>query len=453
MNTIKRFINQFFSKMDKNQKLQLLMLVYAHYGQFEVKPGSQLEARVDALEEEIDSLVNEVFPLKSKNLPVPILAKQEPAPAIPANAAKIAVNNVTDLLTVATDAGAGPKKPLVDAGTPAPKTEPVKTDDPIKDSLVIVKPFYDCKVLQAFGIDPKMIKFEDSKLELPAFVDDASAKQFNGVYPTVEELELILDEAWDMASKGKPNKEICEFLEKNIGRFYTKNGLKQTSDFYKIANPYSKLTKILRRAFSEGYEDYKVGVSRPSYTLLTEGNGEIVMKKETDCTPATPVKTEPVKTEEKKPEMKTVQEAKKSEPVKEAESEPTKEEPAVETVEEEADEEAQENATEETVTETAEETVADLPPTVNSFDNFNDIEKLVFDKLKAGNIKALKEKDPNIQKTIKAEAREDAKLLIQSRFDTEDWAQKDEKGFWKPEFLNYWNSIIKEIGTRTNVSK
>jgi hypothetical protein len=76
---------------------------------------------------------------------------------------------------------------------------------------------------------------------------------------------------------------------------------------------------------------------------------------------------------------------------------------------------------------------------------------LIFTKLQAGNLKASKEKDAAIQKNIKAEAREDAKLLIQSRFDSEEWAQKDDKGFWQPEFLNYWNAIVKEIGTRANV--
>lgn len=453
MNTIKRFLIKKFFKMDKKEKLALLMLVYAHYGNFKLEAKDDID-RNEAVIEEIDHLVDELR--KDFNTKL-IVSKVEVKPS---TAPVEQSRDKTDAKKV----------------EPA-KVESTKMEIP-KEALVLVKPYYDCSVLQKEGVDPKKIKFDDCKLELPAFVDDKIAKKYTGkdgkpVYLTVEELELVLDDAWDMASEGKSNKEIGEFLQKNIGAFYAKNGLKQDGDYYKISNPYSKLVKILRRGLGAGYDDTKVSTTRPSYTLFTESDGNITMSADKDCSKSAAVET--TKKPEVKPEMKNVQtqktDGKKVEPAKiEPKKEPVKTEPvkAESTKVEEipADEEVQETETTDTAEELATAKAAEVgddekeetpevedgkAPTVNEFDSFNDIEKLIFEKLKAGNLKASKEKDIAIQKNIKAEAREDAKLLIQSRFDADEWAQKDEKGFWQPEFLNYWNTIVKEIGTRANV--
>lgn len=432
MNTIKRFLTKIFFKMDKAQKLQLLMLVYAHYGNFKLEDSEDI-LRVQRVIEEIDIIVDEDL-LPAKEKPTEKKAEPEKKPTAPA------------------------AKPVVAAVPAKTVVESAKTEIP-KEVLVVVKPYYDCSVLQKEGTEPKKIRFEDSKIELPAFIDEKSAKQYAGkdgkpVYPTVEELELILDEAWEMASEGKSNKEVVEMLKKNLGGYYAGHGLKQDQDFYKIVNPYGKLTKIMRRAFSEGYEDYKVSTTRPSYTLFTDSNSDIVMSKENDCSKSAvvaPIEKKEEKKPEIKPELKTVQTQKPAVATTPVVKVPDTKAPAVVTPEVK-DEEAQEkNEVEETSG--TEETDEEKAPEVNEFDSFNDIEKLVFDKLTAGNLKASKEKDPNTQKSIKAEAREDAKLLIQSRFDDEDWAQKDDKGYWKTEFLNYWNAIVKEIGTRANVAK
>jgi len=432
MNTIKRFLIKTFLKMDK---LQLLLLVAAHYRSYELKDPKDIE-RNDAVIDEIDFMVDnlrEDFDVK----------KLEPVKV----------------------------EPKKDAPKTEPKKEETKKDAPKKseipeESLVLVRPYYDCGIVLKKGTEPKTIKYEGkgAVLELPAFVDEAIAKQFNNVYPTVDELELVLDEAWDMATIGTPNKDINEMLAKELSSYYAKNGLARDDDYYKISNVYSKLTRIMRRAFGESYEDLNVSVTRPSYTLFEDSNGKIVMTKEMDCGTVkavakekpTPLpeksdtsKKETPKTEEKA-EMKTVQTQKTKETPKEEIPEP-EETPASEEIPK--DEEAQENEEPE---ENKEEVKSEDPgsaPAVNEFDSFNDIEKLVFDTLKAGNIKASKESDPAVQKTLKNEAREDAKLRIQSCFESEDWAQKDEQGRWSTEFLKYWNAIIKEIGTRANVGK
>jgi hypothetical protein len=429
MNTIKRLFTKIFSKMDnKIERANLLILAYQHYQFFDEKtmPADD-KARMDALVVEIDKAVDEFLPKREKKEPeVKDKSKETPASS---------------------------SKP-----TETAKPAGGKVEIP-KEALVMVKPYYDCQVETKKGQPAKSIKFEDARLELPAFLDAKTAKQYNDVYPTVDNLESILDKAWDMCSKGMSNKDAGEFLQKSLGSFYGSNGLKTDQDYYKITNPYSKLAKILRKAFGEGYEDYKVTVSRPSYSLIVlSDKGEIVMTKENDCT----VPAEAKKPEEK-PAMKTVQEQKAA-PKGNAPETKKPEAAKLETAKAEtaalADEEVQEtgNAPEEevstskeTVTEPVEETTEDKAPAVNDFESFNDIETLVFETIKAGNAKAAKEKDPAKQKVIKAEAIADAKLNIQSRFDGESWVEKDENGYWKKEFLNYWNAITKAIGQHANV--
>jgi hypothetical protein len=439
--------------MDNLKKLEVLMLAVAYYDRFDEKTMSQNDKdRLDAVATEIDKGIDEIVPRFATKTPVANNTKPGPEPA---------------------------PKVVGAPEVPKPKAEaPKKTEIPA-DVLVMVKPYYECSIEQKKGVEPKKIKFEDNKLELPAFVDEKSAKQFGNVYPTVDYLELVLDQAWNMAAAGKSNAEVNTLLKKELGAMYAKNGLAVDNDFYKISNPYSKLTKIIRKAFGEGYEDYRFVVTRPSYTLFNDSAEAIVMKKEADCSKSKEaLDAEKAKKPEPKAEMKTVQtqkNEKKPEPTKPVETAKPAEKPVeapADKVTPSNDEEAQENtpevetepevetpAVEEKATpapkvEVAPETDEDADgkaPVVNKFEDFNDLENMIFEKIKAGNAKAAKEPNADKQRTIKAEAREDAKLLIQAMFEGEEWAQKDDKGFWKPEFMKYWNAILKEIGTNANV--
>jgi len=447
MNAIKRFLIKKLFKMDK---FQLALLVAAHYNSLELK-GKDIE-RANAVNFEVDRLTDEFIESFPKEVKLDKVDKTfvPPAPPKPELPSKPA--------TALDTKGA----------TKAPDVVEKKKDDKVpEESTVLIKPYYDCSIVQNKGKEAKRIKFDESPIKLIAFKNDGDAKQFNNVYPTVELLEFALEEAWDMACKGSPNSQINAKLKELIGSYYASSVLKTTDDYYKISNAYSKLTKIIRRGFGEGYEDFRVSVTRPSYTLLTESGDSICLFKDKDCSVVAVEDKPVVEKTETKPELKDIQTQKKVEPKEEQKS---KEEPAG------VDEEQQETGNipetgvapttenapvaEETPNPEAEtspeessepEVEGGKAPSVNSFDSFNDIETLIYDKLKAGNLKASKEKDPKVQMAIKAEAREDAKLLIQSRFDSEEWAVKDEKGFWKLEFLKYWNAIVKEIGTRANV--
>jgi hypothetical protein len=436
MNAIKRFLIKKFFKMDK---FQLLLLVANHYNSLELK-GKDIE-RANAVNWEVDRLTDELI----KDFPKPVAEKLD----------KVDKAFVPPPATTKVDST------LKTEGVVKPPVVVIKKKDenPPEEVTVMVRPYYDCAILQEKVKEPKKVKFDDCGIKLPAFKDEVSMKQFNNVFPTVEMLDLALDEAWDMATKGLANSAINAKLKELIGSYYVNHGLKSNDDYYKISNAYSKLVKILRRGFGEGYEDRRVSVTRPSFTALEEMKGEIVFSKDKDCfieEPEIPNVAESKfdkadKAKNDKPELKKVQEQTKA-------AEEKKEPENVDEEQQETDSdntpETEENPkaeVEEPEVNEPDETEEGKAPAVNEFDAFNDIETLIFEKLKAGNLKASKEKNPSVQSAVKAEAREDAKLLIQSRFGDEEWALKDDKGFWKTEFLKYWNAIVKEIGTRANV--
>jgi hypothetical protein len=441
MNAIKRFLIKKFFKMDK---LDFMLKLAAHYNQFELtepedkKRNRRIQGLIDVM---ADDFLNKEFPLEPERKP-----KEDPKP-----------------VTTALKTEGVVKSPVVIEK---------KKDEPPEEVMVTVKPFYSCSIVLEKGKEAKPIEFTDIRLNLPAFKDEDSAKQFKNTYPTVEFLEMVLDDAWDKASKGIPNSAINEDLKKELKGYYNRHGLSTNDDFYKLTNAYSKLVKILRMAFGESKDDRNVTVTRPGYTAYIDQKKKIVFTKEADCfvskPPADPatIKAETVFDKKDKPEMKTVQTQKKDTDSKELKPSedvvvpkttiPKTEVP--ETKVSEPDEEEQETGTspeaeassEAAEVEEPEENNEGKAPGVNAFDNFNDIETLVFNKLKEGNLKASKETNTSKQMAIKGEAREDAKLLIQSRFDSEEWANKDDKGLWKPEFMRYWNAILKEIGTRAN---
>ena len=175
------------------------------------------------------------------------------------------------------------------------------------------------------------------------------------------------------------------------------------------------------------------------------------MKREFDCTPKKEEETKeetPAPETKKEPEMKTVQKATAEAPAEKEEPVKVEDEEVQETTPVEQEESATEETTEEVTEESTDSTKA---PKVPHFDKFNDVEKLVYEKLKNANVQASKEKDPSKASAIKSEAKVDAKLLIQSFYDGQDWAEIDgETGRFKSEFVRYWNDIIKEIGTRAN---
>lgn len=434
MKAIKFLLNIF--KSNKMERIQLLLLVLAHYATGVEKNNEISKKRHEFFEGELEKELSKLYPNMLEK--VEEEAKVEEKPETIAAVDPVLTKQLAQEAVKAT----------------APAIIEKKEELPPKEAVVEVKPFYSYKVEVERNGKKELreieLKFEHAKVNLPAFEDAAVAKQFRDVYPTVEKLDEVLDEAWDMIDMGFSNKEINKELHKELSKYYAKSGFATEDDFYKITNGLYKLYRVIRRSFGYNYEDKSVSVSRPSYTRYIEENKDIVMKREFDCTPKKEEKEEeaPAPETKKEPEMKTVQKATAEAPAEKEESVKVEDEEVQETTPVEQEESTTEETTEEVTEESTDSTKA---PKVPHFDKFNDVEKLVYEKLKNANVQASKEKDPSKASAIKSEAKVDAKLLIQSFYDGQDWAEIDgETGRFKSEFVRYWNDIIKEIGTRAN---
>lgn len=448
MKAIKFLLNIF--KSNKMERIQLLLLVLAHYATGVEKNNEISKERHEFFEGELEKELSKLYPNMLEK--VEEEAKVEEKPKVePKQETKVESKPET----VAT-VGPVPTKQLAQEAVKAtaPAVIEKKEELPPKEAVVEVKPFYSYKVEVERNGKKELreieLKFEHAKVNLPAFEDATVAKQFRDVYPTVEKLDEVLDEAWDMVDMGFSNKEINKELHKELSKYYAKSGFATEDDFYKISNGLYKLYRVIRRSFGYNYEDKSISVSRPSYTRYIEENKDIVMKREFDCTPKKEEKEEeaPAPETKKEPEMKTVQKATTEAPAEKEESVKVEDEEVQETTPVEQEESATEETTEEVTEESTDSTKS---PKVPHFDEFNDVEKLVYEKLKNANVLASKEKDPSKASAIKSEAKVDAKLLIQSFYDGQEWAEIDgETGRFKSEFVRYWNDIIKEIGTRAN---
>ena len=327
------------------------------------------------------------------------------------------------------------------------KKEPVKTEkqaevkpkEEVNESLINVVPFYPCKV-NSNGKFAKDVNVESLR-SFKAWVDEDAAKAAKGEdkYPTVDFLDMVLDEAWTMICKGESNKVVLEMCRKELGKFYPE--LKVDSDWYsKLVNPIRVTVGLIKKSFGYKIDDATVVVTRPTEEKMT-------LEIKTDCTVTKPVKAEeaPVKEPEKK-EMKTVQKgpAKKED---DEEAQETAETAAEETGEEENN---NESGTEEETTERD----TTNPPSVNPFSEFNDLESLIFEKyMEAGKL-AANMKDEASKKAIQTEKREEARMLIQSNFEDEPWTDNTSDGKWNPKLLLYYNNIVREISVnRANWGK
>jgi len=246
----------------------------------------------------------------------------------------------------------------------------------------------------------------------------------------------VIDEAWDMATAGKPNKEIVVMLRKEIGKYYPE--LKGDSDWYgKLVNPLVASLNLIRTAFGYKATDSTVQVTRPY-----EAN--LILTVEEDLTVVKPAKTEKVEPAKPADPIKTVQTGKVAErPGKDEEAQESEEAAAKEATEEPAEEEAKDEETAapaETVTERDE----NKPPKVNKFDDFNALETLIFEKYREGATLAAGIKDEAGRKAVQAEKRDESRMLIASAFEDETWTEKVD-GKWNPLLLSYHNDIVAQI--------
>ena len=88
---------------------------------------------------------------------------------------------------------------------------------------------------------------------------------------------------------------------------------------------------------------------------------------------------------------------------------------------------------------------------MNAFDDFDEFETLLFDKIVAGARIAAKMKDEASKKAAQAENREEVRNLISANFEGEPWTEKTKDGKWNPKLITYHNAIIEEI--KKNQSK
>ena len=312
-------------------------------------------------------------------------------------------------------------KPVVNAEEPA---------EEVDECLIEVYPFYVCSVNN--GKHEKRISINAPR-KFKVFTTEEAKKATNNVYPTEDEFNLVIDEAWDMAMAGKPNKEIVVMLRKEIGKYYPE--LKGDSDWYgKLVNPLVASMNLIRTAFGYKGTDTTVQVARPY-------EADLVLTAENDLTVTKSVETKKAEPAKTAASLQTTQKGKVAErPGKdeEAQEAETTEESAEESTEEAAEEEATKPA------DVTEERDENKPPKVNKFDDFNALETLIFEKYREGASLAAGIKDEAGRKAVLAEKRDESRMLIASAFEDETWTEKVD-GKWNPLLLSYHNDIVSQI--------
>jgi hypothetical protein len=322
------------------------------------------------------------------------------------------------------------------------------TEDEDDEKVYDILPFYPCQIKTENG---KMFDVPKPPKGFTICEDEETQTKLNGAYPTVDEFDMVMDEAWDLACKGASAKDLNAMLKKNLEGWYAKE-LKSEADYYgKLSNPICSAIAMIKKAFGKHPKDVNVLITRPDGYVSGKPGVPIILTPKTDMTvlekPAEVAKPAVAA----KPEMKTIQEAKPA-----AAKIPTVVIPKTETPKpnEPVDEEAQETNTEETagneeVAETAAEEVVGEDdanaPAVNAFAKFNSIENSVAEKFIEGEKLAAAAKTDDEKKTIKNNKREESRSLIQSWFDGKDWVENTEDGKWNPKLIAYHNGLLREI--------
>lgn len=317
------------------------------------------------------------------------------------------------------------------------KKEEDEEDKALKEALVEVTPMFSCKVLAKNAKYPKNIQCSAPRTFL-AFKDEESRKQLGDVYPTVDELDLVFDEAWDMACKAQSTKKIVDMFRKEIGEYYPE--LKSDSDWYaKIANPISQAVIFIKKTFGQKSDDPKVTVTRPTEPdMVLTHDADLGLPKEEKVVE----KKVEAKTEEKK-ELKTVQgpktDAKKED--KRVDEEVQENTPEVESDDMDLIAEEEEEVTKRNTNE---------PPAVNSYDNFNKFETMILGKMVEKARLAASAKSDDAKKAIHAESREETRNLIAAYYEDEPWVESIEEGKWNPKLILYHQALVKEIQANRN---
>lgn len=383
---------------------------------------------------------------------------------------KIYDDIVKDLPTVEKTPTASPTAPVKPADEPVKTTTPppaanknqqppaaakpaeTKKEEPVDETLIEAAPFYPCVLVINDGKLEKSAS-EKAPRTFKVFTIEEAAKAANNAYPTLEEFELVIDELWEKACANVSNKEIAALAKKELGKYYPE--LKQDSDWYaKLVNPISFKIQLMKKIFGYSATDPLVQVARPNepnikYTL--KDCVYVKPKPEATTTPAPTVdakkaqeeavakaKAEANKAQSNvKTELKTVQTGKTTTPPPATPATtPATEEPQL----------MLDNDDEDTL---PVEVDKDNPPVVNTFDNFNSFEKLIFEKYKEGAKLAAAAKGDVEKKQIQIEKRNEARRLIQSNFEECTWVENTADGKWNPKLQDYHNRLITEITKNT----
>jgi hypothetical protein len=423
------FINQLFNKhqIKMENKLNLLLALFGHYSYLEVKDTERL-AKIAA---GIDNLCDEIT--KDIKLPDTRPASVREKVSVEQNKSTQPVAKTQAEIDALKKAKADAAKADADKKLADDKAKAEKNaaDAKIAEVLTEVVPFYACDVMPKDGKYSKSVKVHAPR-GFKAWEDEAAAKaaKLDTLYPDIDTLELVLDDAWTKACRGVSNKEILEMCKKELKGFYP--DLKSDQDWYsKLVNPIVGMVGFIKKAFGYKVDDKTVTVLRPSEKGLT-------LNAETDCyiekskaeeKPAAPAP----KVEEKK-ELKTTQTSTTAKPTAKADTR----------VDEEAEEE-DETPSLEIGDDEKEERDTAVAPAINEFDDFNEFETMVFEKLLEGARLAKDAKDEASKKAIQAENKEEVRNLIASFYENEPWTVKTDDGKWNPLLINYHNAIISEI--------
>jgi len=420
-------MNIFYKLFHKNQikmenRLIALLTVIAYYEKFEkdTERLKKLKAGVDSATEAL-----------TKDIKLPDVKKEEVKDQ---NKSNLVDKNTPGANLNNKDQQKKPEeeKKKVDE---AKKEVKATTAPVINEALLEIAPFYPCTVLAKGAKSAKDVKaFAPRKFKAWKTQADKDQAQGDASYPIVEDLELVFDTAWDMACKGSTNKEILTMCKTELADYYPE--LKGDSDWYgKLVNPIVAQVQYIKKSFGYKVDDKSVTVTCPREKGLE-------LKADSDCYVTKEEPKKEVKAEEKKPEMKTVQETGKKEE-KKAE---VKEEKKTEKVDNRVDEEAQEDLDLDLEIDPEDnERDTTVPPAVNKFEEFNDFENVIFEKILEGARIAGKQKDDASKKAAQAENREEVRNLIVANFDGEEWTENTEEGTFNKHVIDYHNSIIREI--------
>ena len=427
-------------------KLNLFLALFAHYSYAEEKDTERLAKIAAGIDKMTDDLLKDIKVESPKPVTAPVIPPK-PAPVVEQNkstqpvapkpqnnqpAAKTQAEIDALKAAKAEAAKAEAEKKIADDKAKAEKAE---ADAKLAEVLSDIVPFYACEVIPKGAKYSKPVKVHAPRSFKAWENEDATkAAKIDTLYPSVDVLDLVLDEAWTMACKCESSKAILEMCKSELKGFYPE--LKVDSDWYsKLVNPIVAMTGFIKKAFGYKSDDKTVVVLRPSEKGL-------VLQADTDCFVEKPKETPApvVKTEERK-EMKTTQTSSTAAPTQKAK------------VDTRVDEEAQENATDEEDDspsleldeEEDEERDTNVAPSINEFDSFNEFETMVFEKLLEGAKLAKDAKDEASKKAIQAENKEEVRNLIASFYEDEPWTIKTDDGKWNPLLINYHNAIISEI--------